>query len=76
LAVLFLLQRAKRADPHPLQEGDAEAKYWLDVQAYEVTEAYAYGMSPADRRTVRSIIFQHFEYIVSEWTKFQELKND
>jgi len=46
------------------------------VQAYEVTEAHAYGMSPADRRTVRSIIFQHFDYIVSEWTKFQELKND
>jgi len=33
-------------------------------------------MSPADRRAVRSIIFQHFDYIVTEWNLFQELKND
>ncbi len=57
-------------------KADAEAKYWLDVEAYEIGEAYAYGMSPADRRTVRSIIFQHFDYIVTEWNRFQELKND
>ena len=57
-------------------KADAEAKYWLDVEAYEIAEAYAYGMSPADRRMVRSIIFQHFDYIVSEWARFQELKND
>jgi hypothetical protein len=32
-------------------------------------------MSPADKRTVRSIIYQHFDYIVSEWNSFQEQKN-
>jgi len=58
------------------QKGDAEAKYWLDAQAFEISETYAYGMSPGDRRTVRSIIFQHFDYIVSEWVRFQEHKND
>jgi hypothetical protein len=29
-------------------------------------------MSPADKRRVRRIIFEHFDYIVSEWRKFQE----
>jgi len=28
-----------------------------------------------DKRTVRRIIFDHFDYIVTEWNKFQEGKN-
>lgn len=31
-------------------------------------------MSPTDRRTVRKIIFEHFEYLVAEWNRFQERK--
>ena len=57
-------------------KADAEAKYWLDAEAFAITEAYAYGMSPADRRTVRSIIFQHFDYIIAEWKRFHDLKDD
>ncbi|HSO73537.1 MAG TPA: hypothetical protein VLU47_01775 [Blastocatellia bacterium] len=29
-------------------------------------------MNPADKRIVRRIIFEHFDYIVSEWNKFEE----
>lgn len=54
---------------------DAEGKYWLDAEAFEAIEAHAYGMSPSDRRIVKSIIYQHFDYILSEWQRFQELKN-
>jgi hypothetical protein len=54
---------------------DAEAKYWLDIQGFEAMEAHAYNMSSADKRTVRRIIFEHFDYIVIEWNKFQEGKN-
>lgn len=57
------------------RKGDAEAKYWLDVATFEVIEAQAYNMSPADRRTARKIIFEHFDYIVSQWNEFQEKKN-
>jgi len=32
-------------------------------------------MSLADKKTVRRIIFEHFDYIVTEWNKFQERKN-
>jgi hypothetical protein len=35
----------------------------------------SYNMSPSDKRTVRRIIFEHFDYIVTEWNKFQEGKN-
>src|SRR4030042_860026 len=57
------------------RKGDAEAKYWLDIHGFETIEAQAYNMSPADKRTVRRIIFEHFDYIVTEWNKFQEAKD-
>ena len=57
------------------RKGDAEAKYWLDVDTFEAIEAHAYNMSPSDKRTARRIIFEHFDYIVSQWNEFQEKKN-
>ncbi len=57
------------------KKGDAEAKYWIDVNGFEVIEAYAYNLSPANKRTIRKLIFQHFDYIVAEWNKFQEARN-
>lgn len=60
---------------HNCCKDDAEAKYWVDVQNFEAIEAHAYNMSPADKRIVRRIIFDHFDYIMAEWNKFQEIKN-
>jgi hypothetical protein len=53
------------------RKGNAEAKYWLDSEGYEVAESHAYNLSPADKRTVRRIIFAHFDYITAEWERFQ-----
>jgi len=36
------------------------------VADFEAVDAYSYNMSPADKRTVRRIIFEHLDYIVSE----------
>ncbi len=57
------------------KKGDAEAKYWLDLDNFEVVEAHAYNMSSADRRTVRRIILEHFDYLVGQWNEFQEERN-
>jgi len=57
------------------RKGDAEVKYWLDAEGFAVIEAHSYNMSSADKRTVRKIIFENFDYILSEWEKFQERKN-
>ena len=57
------------------KKGDAEAKYWIDVDSFEVIEAYAYNLSASDKRTTRKFIFQHFDYIVEEWNRFQETRN-
>lgn len=53
------------------QKGGSEAKYWLDADQFDTIEAYTYQMSPADKRTVRRIIFDHFDYIVEQWNEFE-----
>ena len=57
------------------RKAEGEAKYWLDIDGFEAIEAHGYNMSPTDRRTVRRIIYDHFDYIVSEWARFQEKRN-
>ncbi|ASC71813.1 hypothetical protein XM38_027670 [Halomicronema hongdechloris C2206] len=49
------------------QKGDSECKYWLDVESYDIREAYAYRLSRRDTREVRKIILQHFDEIVDAW---------
>ena len=39
------------------QKAESEAKYWLDLEAFQAIEAHAYNMSQADKRAVRKIIF-------------------
>ena len=57
------------------QKAEAEAKYWLDIELFEVIEAHSYNMSPADKRMVRRILFEHFDYVVAEWNRWQEMRN-
>ena len=73
----FFFYADERKEPVHIhcRKGDAEAKYWLDVEEFQIIEAHSYNLSPADKRTVRKIIFEHFDYIVAEWTKFKEKKN-
>lgn len=56
-------------------KGDAKAKYWLNAESYEVIEAASVGMSPADKRMARKIIYNHFDYFLEEWNSFRERKN-
>ena len=54
------------------RKGDADAKYWLVAETFEIVEAYAYNLTVADRRAVRKIIFEHFDYILEQWNSFKE----
>ena len=58
------------------KKGDAEAKYWLDVNGFDIAEAFGYGMTPADKRTVRKVIFENFDYIAAQWRLFQEERRE
>jgi len=53
------------------RKGGKEYKYWLDSEHFDLAEAYAYNLSPRDRREIKQIIFDHFDYIEQQWEEFQ-----
>ena len=53
------------------RKGDMECKYWLHSETYELEEAFSFSLSSKDRREIRKIIFEHFDYIEEQWDEFQ-----
>lgn len=53
------------------RKGDRECKYWLDKENFDIEEAYGYNMNSNDKREVKKILFEYFEFIESEWDRFQ-----
>ncbi len=51
------------------EKGDAECKYWVRVDDFEIEEAWAWRMTPALRREVRQIIFENLEEVTLAWQK-------
>ncbi len=57
------------------QKGEKDCKYWFDIYNFDIEEAYSYNMNSKDKREVKKIIFEYFEFIEGEWDRFQrELK--
>lgn len=56
------------------EKAEMEIKLWIDVENFELTEAFAYNFSPQAKREIKKIIYEHFDYIVSEWNKFFKLQ--
>ena len=54
------------------RKGDIECKYWLDVDGFDIREAYSYRLSPKDKKQIRKIIFNHFDHIVEQWQEFHQ----
>ena len=38
---------------------------------FDIEEDFVYNMSPKDKRQIRKIIYDHFEYIEEQWDEFQ-----
>ncbi|MFZ5516093.1 MAG: DUF4160 domain-containing protein [Candidatus Zhuqueibacterota bacterium] len=56
------------------RKADKECKYWIDTENFNIDEAYSHNMNNKDKRQVKKIIFEYFEFIESEWDKFQKEK--
>lgn len=54
------------------KKADMECKYWLDAENYALEDAYAYNMNNKDKRDVKRIVYEYFDYIESEWFRFQK----
>ena len=48
-----------------------ECKYWLNRDHFDIEEEFAYNMAPKDKRQIRKIIYDHFEYIEEQRDEFQ-----
>lgn len=74
---LFFYANERNEPPHiHVRKGDSECKYWLIVDEFDIDEAYAYNLNSADRRQVRRIIFDHFDYIVAEYQAMHGDENE
>ena len=40
-------------------------------ELFDIEKAFSYNMTERDNRQVRKIIFDHFEYIETQWDDFQ-----
>ena len=52
------------------QKAEMECKYWLISETFEIVEEYNFNMKPSDKREIRKIIFEHFEYIIQQWNLY------
>jgi hypothetical protein len=52
------------------QKGEQECKYWLEVENYQIKEAYSFKMNNKDKREIKKIIYQNFDEIVICWHTF------
>jgi fructose-1,6-bisphosphatase len=52
------------------EKEDMECKFWMDTDNFEVQTVLEYNLSQQSRREIRKIIYDHFEYIISEWNRF------
>ena len=67
---LFFYSNENQEPPHiHARKAEVDCKFWLYPAKYDIEEVYSYNASPSDIRAVRQIIFDHFDYILSEYQK-------
>lgn len=67
---LFFYSNERNEPPHiHAKKGGMDCKFWLRVETYDIEEAYAYGLSASERRLLRRIIFEHFDYLVLQYQR-------
>ena len=51
------------------RKGDAECKFWLNQELFEIEEVWSYNLTPRLRREIRKIIYENFELIAQAWAE-------
>ena len=44
-----------------------DCKFWLLIEEVEIKEEFAFNLTPASKREVKKIIYQHFDLIADAW---------
>ena len=70
--VFFYANKAGEPPHVHYSKAECDAKYWLNTETFDITPAHEYNLKPADRRMIRKIIFNNFDYIMSEWKRVEQ----
>lgn len=54
------------------QKAEKECKYWLDVDNFDIQEAYSYNMIGRDKRQLTKILYDNFGLIKMKWELFKK----
>ena len=52
------------------EKGDMECKFWILVEEVELKEAFAFNMNNSDKKQIKKIVFQHFDFITETWYNY------
>lgn len=67
---LFFYSNEKNEPIHiHVQKANMEGKFWLKIDEISIEEAFCYNFTPAAKREIKKIIYQHFDLIVDAWFK-------
>jgi len=67
---LFFYSDEGDEPPHiHARKGDAECKYWILEEAFDIREEWAYNLTPRLRREIRKIILTNFDLILTAWNE-------
>jgi len=57
------------------RKGEAECKFWLFPQRFDIEEEFQSNCTPRLTREIRRIIYQHFDEICEAWRTHFKVKN-
>lgn len=52
------------------RKGEADCKFWLRPDGFDIEEEFAYNVTPRLRREIRQILLENIEYLAGEWNRF------
>ncbi|MBI3861381.1 MAG: DUF4160 domain-containing protein [Planctomycetia bacterium] len=74
---LFFYSNEGHEPPHiHARKHNAECKFRLRAELFDIEEEWSHGMSSRLRREIRKIMFEHFELIVEEWGRSFGMDSD
>ncbi len=50
-----------------IKKGGARGKIWLNP---EIEENYYYGFTEQEKRKIRNIVEEHYEYLIQKWDEY------
>ncbi len=65
---VYIYMNEGNEPPHVhVAKGEALGKFWLVPEEANISEAYAYNFTPAQKREIREILLQHYDLIKQVW---------